>query len=61
MTAAARLAGFVAARSWEDLSAAARDALKIRVLDALGCALGALDATPARASTRSSTPAARSR
>jgi 2-methylcitrate dehydratase len=49
MTAAARLAGFVAARSWEDLSAAARDALKIRVLDALGCALGALDATPARA------------
>ena len=49
MTAAARLAHFVAARSWNDLSAAAREELKIRVLDALGCALGALDAPPIRA------------
>ena len=49
MTAAARLARFVAARSWNDLSGAARDELKIRILDALGCALGALEAPPTRA------------
>jgi 2-methylcitrate dehydratase len=49
MTAVARLARFVVERSWDDLSAAARSELKIRVLDALGCALGALDASPARA------------
>ena len=49
MTAAARLARFVAARSWNDLSDAAREDLKIRILDALGCALGGLDAPPARA------------
>src|ERR1043165_6062111 len=42
----ARLARFVVARSWDDLSAAAREQLKIRVLDSLGCALGALDAPP---------------
>jgi 2-methylcitrate dehydratase len=49
MTAAARLARFVADRSWSDLSGAEIDALKIRILDALGCALGARDATPVRA------------
>ena len=49
MTQVERLAGFVATRSWDDLSEPARIALKIRVLDALGCALGALDATPMRA------------
>jgi 2-methylcitrate dehydratase len=49
VTAAARLARFVAARSWSDLSGAARAELKIRVLDALGCALGALEAPPAEA------------
>ena len=49
MTAAARLARFVAARSWNDLSGAARDELKIRILDAFGCALGALEAPPTRA------------
>jgi 2-methylcitrate dehydratase len=49
VTAAARLARFVAARSWTDLSGAAREELKIRILDALGCALGALGAPPARA------------
>lgn len=43
---AARLARFVATRTWDDVSEAARDELKIRVLDALGCALGALDAPP---------------
>ena len=49
MTAVTRLARFAADRSWEDLSDAARRELKIRVLDALGCALGALDAPPVRA------------
>ena len=49
MTAAARLARFVAARTWNDLSGAAREELKIRVLDALGCALGALESPPTRA------------
>ncbi len=43
---AARLARFVVGRSWHDLSEAAAGELKIRVLDALGCALGALDAPP---------------
>ena len=33
---------------WEDLSPEARDALKIRTLDALGCAFGALASGPAR-------------
>jgi 2-methylcitrate dehydratase len=42
-----RLARFVVERSWDDLSVEARNELKIRVLDALGCALGALDAPPA--------------
>jgi 2-methylcitrate dehydratase len=49
MTVATRLARFVAKRSWDDLSDAARRELKIRVLDALGCAIGALDAPPVRA------------
>lgn len=46
MTVVARLARFVVERRWEDLSQAARDGLKIRVLDVLGCALGALEAPP---------------
>ena len=46
MTAVERLARFVVARGWDDLSDAARGELKIRVLDALGCALGALRAPP---------------
>jgi 2-methylcitrate dehydratase len=49
VTVAERLARFVVARSWVDLSDPAREALKLRVLDALGCALGALDAPPVRA------------
>jgi 2-methylcitrate dehydratase len=44
-----RLARFVVARSWDDLSDAARGELKIRALDALGCALGSLDAPPVAA------------
>ena len=49
MTAVERLARFVVARSWDDISDPARRELKIRILDALGCALGALDAPPVRA------------
>jgi 2-methylcitrate dehydratase PrpD len=49
MTVVTRLARFVVERSWDDLSEVARRELKLRVLDALGCALGALDAPPARA------------
>jgi len=49
VTAVEQLAGFVCARSWDDLSDEARTALKIRVLDALGCALGALEGPPVRA------------
>jgi 2-methylcitrate dehydratase len=49
MTMVERMARFVVARSWDDLSEAACDALKVRILDALGCALGAIDAAPLRA------------
>ena len=49
MTAVELLARFVVERSWDDLSDAARQELKIRVLDALGCAIGALDAPPVQA------------
>ena len=49
MTVVEDLARFVATSSWSDLSASARDALKVRILDALGCALGALDAPPVEA------------
>lgn len=48
MTHAERLAAFVVRASYDDLSSAARSQLKIRVLDALGCALGALDGEPVR-------------
>jgi 2-methylcitrate dehydratase len=48
-TAVEHLARFVVERSWDDLSVEARNELKIRVLDALGCALGALDAPPVAA------------
>ena len=49
MTDVERLARFIVARSWDDLSDAARSDLKIRVLDALGCALGARGAAPVAA------------
>jgi 2-methylcitrate dehydratase len=42
MTHAEQLADFVVSASYEKLSEQARAALKIRILDALGCALGAL-------------------
>ena len=43
-----RLACFAAGASYDDLSEAAREQLKIRVLDALACALGALGGEPVR-------------
>lgn len=44
-----RMAAFVERAGWEMLSEEARQALKIRLLDSLGCAIGALEAKPARA------------
>src|SRR5215207_2389087 len=38
------LAQFVAAARWDDVAAPVREQLKLRVLDSLGCALGALGA-----------------
>jgi 2-methylcitrate dehydratase len=49
MTEVARLAQFVVERSWDDLSELARRQLKIRILDSLGCALGALGSAPVEA------------
>jgi 2-methylcitrate dehydratase len=48
MTDAEQLATFVTQASYDDLSGAARLQLKIRVLDALGCAIGALAGEPIR-------------
>ncbi len=48
MTEVERLADFAVHASYEALSEAAREQLKIRVLDALGCALGALSGEPVR-------------
>jgi len=48
MTHAEQLSAFVARVSSADLSPAAVEQLKIRVLDSLGCAIGALDGEPVR-------------
>ncbi|MBI1892911.1 MAG: MmgE/PrpD family protein [Candidatus Rokubacteria bacterium] len=48
MTHAERLAAFIVRASYEELSGAAREQLKLRVLDTLGCAIGALAGEPAR-------------
>lgn len=48
MTYAEQLAQYVVQASYDDLSEAARRQLKIRVLDALGCAIGALEGEPVR-------------
>jgi 2-methylcitrate dehydratase len=48
MTVVDELASFVVAAEYAQLSEAARVQAKIRVLDALGCAIGALDADPIR-------------
>ena len=49
MTAVQQLAEFAVGARWEQVSAASQEALKMRVLDALGCAYGALAAPPIRA------------
>jgi 2-methylcitrate dehydratase len=46
ITQAAALAAFVVRASYDDLSEAARCHLKIRILDSLGCAIGALEGEP---------------
>jgi 2-methylcitrate dehydratase len=48
MTEAQRLAEFITKRAYSDLSDKAREQLKIRVLDSLACAIGALGAEPIR-------------
>src|ERR1043166_411484 len=49
MTVVENLARFVVRSSWSDLSVEVADALKLRVLDSIGCALGALEAPPVEA------------
>lgn len=46
MTYAEQLAAFVVQSSYDNLSEIARQQLKIRILDSLGCAIGALDGKP---------------
>jgi 2-methylcitrate dehydratase len=46
MTQVEQLAAFVKKMRYQDLSAEARQQLKIRILDALGCAFGALEGPP---------------
>ena len=46
MTQVEQLAAFVEHTQYEDLSEEARQQLKIRILDALGCAFGALEGPP---------------
>src|SRR5690242_12185748 len=46
MTQVEQLAAFVRRMNYDDLSAEAREQLKIRMLDALGCAIGALEGPP---------------
>ncbi len=48
MTQAEQLASFVLWASYDALSETAREHLKIRVLDAIACAIGALEADPIR-------------
>ena len=46
MTCAEQLATFVTEKSFDDLATSEREQLKIRVLDSLGCAIGAIDGEP---------------
>jgi 2-methylcitrate dehydratase len=48
MTRVEQLAAFVANSTYAHLSSLATEALKIRILDALGCAIGALEGEPVR-------------
>jgi 2-methylcitrate dehydratase PrpD len=47
-----QLRAFAAAADWRMLSEAAAEALKLRILDALGCAVGALGSHYALAALR---------
>jgi 2-methylcitrate dehydratase len=49
LTVVQDLAEFASGARWQDLSEVSREAFKKRILDALGCAYGALDAAPIRA------------
>lgn len=46
MTIAQELASYVVKASYDDLKESTREALKVRVLDSLGCAIGALEGEP---------------
>jgi 2-methylcitrate dehydratase len=46
MTQVERLAAWIGQATYADLSEEAREALKIHILDALGCAIGAIDGPP---------------
>lgn len=46
MTQVEQLAAFVVRSTYEDLSEEALQQLKIRILDALGCAIGAIEGPP---------------
>ena len=48
MTAVERLASFAVSTPYEELSDTSREQLKIRILDTLGCAIGAMEAEPVR-------------
>ena len=48
MTRVEDMAAFVARASYDMLSSRAREELKIRLIDSLGCAIGALAAEPVR-------------
>src|SRR5260370_40308604 len=48
MTQVEQLSDFVVPATYENLSNGASQELKIRVLDALGCAIGALDGPPSK-------------
>jgi len=48
MTEVEKLAKFVQRASYDEMSEAARRQLKIRVLDAIGCGIGALAGEPIR-------------
>lgn len=48
MTCAEELAGFIARKCFDDLSDCECVQLKIRILDSLGCAIGAMDGEPVR-------------
>lgn len=48
MTYAEQLAAFVVRASYAEISEAARQQLKVRLLDALGCAIGAFEGEPIR-------------